>query len=233
MINKDFNESFLKDFKTIISNIDFKTLAELFKYIDKDTLNKAIIYREHLQDSDFDEELEREIIEDVYNNYLFDADSHLLSDEINEAMEDKLCELDKTSIDKLQCNDIPLEDKNELFKDYLIDNVFMGMMIGGRTCQEPYDEHSLIFDEPLLEEFAFKAKEHLEKLGYEVALFKNLHHSNIYDTYYAFAYADNKESLQECIDYMLKMEHYSLLENENNENLKQETHTQARQFKRR
>lgn len=121
---------------------------------------------------------------------------------------------------KLQCNDIPLEEKNELFKDYLRDNVFMGMMIGGRCCQEPYDEHSLIFDEPLLEEFTFKAKEHLEKLGYKVAVFLDQKYSDRYNTYYTFAYADNKESLQKCIDYMLKQDCYSLID-ENKKNNKE------------
>lgn len=87
--------SLIKEFKSSKCSKDFKALAEFFNYIDGDILNKAFIYKEHLRDSGFNEEQEREIIEDVYNNYLFDTDSHILSDEINEAIEDKLYELCK------------------------------------------------------------------------------------------------------------------------------------------
>lgn len=97
--------------------------------------------------------------------------------------------------------DVSLVDKDELFQEFFKQEVY-GNLIQNSTCQEPFTDESFLFDEPLLEKFAFLAKDKLEGLGYEVAIFKDLRESSRYDTYCAFAYASDKENLQEVINYM-------------------------------
>lgn len=94
-------------------------------------------------------------------------------------------------------NGIPLADKNELFKEFFWENV--SELVGG-YMQEPYDENSIIFDEPLLEESARKFKDYLNAFGYEVAILKDLKKSDRYDTYCAVVYADNVPNLNETLD---------------------------------
>lgn len=91
----DYNSSLVKEFKRRGCHKDLIALVNLLNYADEDILNKAFIYKEFLRESDFDEETKRTIIDNVYNNYLFDRDSHILSNEILEAMEDEIYEQEK------------------------------------------------------------------------------------------------------------------------------------------
>lgn len=103
-------------------------------------------------------------------------------------------------------NGIPLADKNELFKEFFLENV--SGLIGG-YMQEPYDENSIIFDEPLLEKNAKEFKDYLNALGYDVAILKDLKESdgseNYYsrDTYCAVVYANNMLNLKEAFEHLV------------------------------
>ncbi|MBX7491274.1 hypothetical protein [Helicobacter turcicus] len=126
-----------------------------------------------------------------------------------------------------------IAELNEDFKDFFANEVY-GDLIPCAYPQQAFSDKALLFDEPLLKEYALNAKEKLESLGYCVAIFKDLAHSDRYDTYCIFTYATDSQNLQEVINYLNESKRYELTDRtkelklknqENAENTEPQTHT--------
>ncbi|WP_317363712.1 hypothetical protein [Campylobacter helveticus] len=106
-------------------------------------------------------------------------------------------------------NHIDLADKKEEMHNLLQDEVFGSIHIPYGS-QEPYDDKSMIFDNPCTEPFIDKAKELLESLNYEVAVFKVVKSENRYGEFdeYIFAYANRMDYLEEAFNHILKSGKY-------------------------
>lgn len=94
---------------------------------------------------------------------------------------------------------ICLIEKNEYLMTYLQQSVFDDIYMPN-SSQQAYDKNSIIFDEPCIKDYVLKAKEALEILDYEVAVFELVKNKDLY----IFAYAKNEKDLEFAFDYLNK-----------------------------
>lgn len=160
------------------------------------------------------EELFFELHNEVYNHFkteisMLDDTLPLFRPECVEELEVLLKHFDASLINMKDIvkaeydTDISLLEKNEYLRLYLQKEVFDGIHITDNS-QQAYDENSLIFDEPCIQDYVLKAKEALEILDYEVAIFELKKDKD----FYIFAYAKNEKDLKDAFDYINKEDAY-------------------------
>lgn len=108
-------------------------------------------------------------------------------------------------------NGISLADKNEELKSYLRYGI-TGGIITNNTFQQPYNDESIILDEPILESpFGVDIEKALKELGYEVNIVKERDGSFFCN----IVYASDKENLKKATDSFIgdDFEKYIILNN--------------------
>lgn len=118
----------------------------------------------------------------------------------------------------LKNDDVELERKNEILRNFLSSEVFHDMASKSRPSYQIkhhiVNENSIYYNSLVSEELAFKAKDKLEELGYKVMVYTNTIYHDEYDDYddadkdpicFNFVCATDEKNLKEAYDYINKI----------------------------